>query len=288
MYFDSVEKPAKPRLPDPHYKGRNGYEESNPTDLKEIPDNVPPTVEQLIRHRLAQYVLTQKDRPIPTLEEMARDKGTSPSLPNLKEQITKAQKQHLTDLERLYTLHAEEYLDDAKERYMAVDDLLLDPENGLDDAAAETYSKVDELFNDPRKYPSILSVWEDSISHMRHAHLRHLQYLREEYRKAEQLAEAQIAKEEAERKAQEALFPSSIEDFYMKPKDVQHRAARFLLLTDSSKQEKTLSEFGWAWRQVKPLQDEMKVNASKLSLYVYSFLYKPIARIHGRDSGPCY
>lgn len=108
---------------------------------------------------------------------------------------------------------------------------------------------------------------------MRHAHLQRLHVLRVKYRDAEQKAEAQIATEEAERKNQEALFPNSIEDFYMKPKDVQHRAARFLLLTDGAKQEKTLSEFGWAWRQVKPLQDEMKNSVSWVYMTVQDVAY---------------
>lgn len=65
MYFDPVENPTKPRLPNPNYKERNGYGESEATE-DITPDNIPPTAEQLVRHRLAQYVLTQKDRPIPT------------------------------------------------------------------------------------------------------------------------------------------------------------------------------------------------------------------------------
>jgi hypothetical protein len=66
--------------------------------------------------------------------------------------------------------------------------------------------------------------------------------------------------EEEARKRQEAQFPVSIEDFHGKPKDVQHRAARFLVLEEGTKQEKMLSEYGWAWRQVKPLQEEMTKN----------------------------
>jgi hypothetical protein len=120
-----------------------------------------------------------------------------------------------------------------------------------------------DLYNDPRKYTSAFPVWEDSIARLRHSHLQHVNFLRKSYHDLEQEIEAQMAKEEAERKVQEAQFPKSIEDFYMKPKDVQHRAARFLLLTDSAKQEKTLSEFGWAWRQVKPLLDEMEGNVSR-------------------------
>lgn len=74
---------------------------------------------------------------------------------------------------------------------------------------------------------------------------------------AQRLEEAQ---EEEARKRREAQFPLSIEDFRAKVKDVQHRAARFLVLEDGTRQEKMLAEYGWAWRQVKPLQEEMAKN----------------------------
>jgi len=50
------------------------------------------------------------------------------------------------------------------------------------------------------------------------------------------------------------MFPQSKDDFYNKPNDVRVRAARFLV-ADPARQERMLSEFQWAWRQVKPLQD---------------------------------
>lgn len=74
---------------------------------------------------------------------MNEDNAKPESLPNLKECIAKVQEQHLTDLERLYALHAEEYFDDAVEKYMSVDDTLLDPRDDLKDAATETYKQVE-------------------------------------------------------------------------------------------------------------------------------------------------
>jgi len=50
------------------------------------------------------------------------------------------------------------------------------------------------------------------------------------------------------------MFPQSKEDFKTKPNDVKIRAARFLC-ADRAKQEKMLTDYQWAWRQVKPLQD---------------------------------
>ena len=62
------------------------------------------------------------------------------------------------------------------------------------------------------------------------------------------------SREEDTRKRREQMFPSSFEDFKGKPRDIQLRAARFLV-ADVQKQEKMLSEFNWAWRQVQPLKD---------------------------------
>lgn len=59
------------------------------------------------------------------------------------------------------------------------------------------------------------------------------------------------------RKKREQFFPQSKDDFYSKPADVRIRASRFLI-ADYSKQEKMMNEFGWAHRQVKPLQDIFK------------------------------
>jgi hypothetical protein len=75
MYLDAMEDnplTTRPRAPNPAYKGRNGYEESTSQTQDEAgatiedDDSAPPTAEQLIQHRMAQYILTQKDKPIPT------------------------------------------------------------------------------------------------------------------------------------------------------------------------------------------------------------------------------
>ena len=92
---------------------------------------------------------------------------------------------------------------------------------------------------------------------MRYTHLRHLHSLYRKRAEIEVAKRQQEAQEEEARRRQEAQFPVSIEDFRRKPRDVQHRAARFLVVDDGVRQEKMLTEYGWAWRQVKPLQEEM-------------------------------
>jgi hypothetical protein len=95
---------------------------------------------------------------------------------------------------------------------------------------------------------------------MRYTHLRHLQPLYQKRAEVEAAQRQQEAQDEEVRRRQEAQFPVSIEDFRRKSKDIRHRAARFLVLDDDVRQEKMLTEFGWAWRQVGPLQAEMAKN----------------------------
>ena len=58
---------------------------------------------------------------------------------------------------------------------------------------------------------------------------------------------------EKDRKEWEKTFPISKEDFEKKGRDVQLRAARFLIASSETEREKMLSAYGWAWRQVNPL-----------------------------------
>ena len=78
-------------------------------------------------------------------------------------------------------------------------------------------------------------------------------YISQHLALARQRNEIEMREEEI-RKRREQMFPSSFEDFKGKPRDIQLRAARFLV-ADNAKQEKMLSEFNWAWRQVQPLKD---------------------------------
>lgn len=87
---------------------------------------------------------------------------------------------------------------------------------------------------------------------MRHTYLSRLLPLERKRRELEK-------EEEEAKRRRDAMFPMSAADFTTKPADVQLRAARFLT-ADAAKQEKMLSEFGWAWRQVDPLKTEFASN----------------------------
>ena len=71
-------------------------------------------------------------------------------------------------------------------------------------------------------------------------------------------------REESERKTREAQFPSTISQFNAAPNDLQFRVARFLL-ADRAEKERMCDQFGWAYRQVKPLEEDFAKNVSVAS-----------------------
>ncbi|GLB43315.1 hypothetical protein LshimejAT787_1302160 [Lyophyllum shimeji] len=241
------------RLPASKYEGHNGFtslEYPGPhlTEAEqEASALTEPTRAALDAHRTAQYILTQKDRPIPTLEEMEKELEPDTAA-RIKERITDLEKQHLSDLQRLYLWHAEEYLDEALDRYLSKDDLqyLAEGENNL--MLEESYAQLATAYEESRRNIQRQMQWEDDVERMRYSHLVQLTDLRAKLRQQE-------IQDEQERKRREADFPTDLEDFNRKPKDVQLRVARFLTLTEPARQERMLSEFGWASRQVKPLQE---------------------------------
>ena len=99
--------------------------------------------------------------------------------------------------------------------------------------------------------------WQNDYEETRYTYIYQLLALTKQRKELEAL-------EEEMRKRREQLFPLSFDDFKGKPKDVQLRAARFLV-ADLAKQEKMLSEFNWAWRQVQPLKDIFTKDVSNFS-----------------------
>lgn len=89
--------------------------------------------------------------------------------------------------------------------------------------------------------------WQDDYEATRYTYISQLLALAKQRNEIE-------TREEEMRKRREQMFPTSFDDFKGKAKDIQLRAARFLI-ADSVKQEKMMTEFNWAWRQVQPLKD---------------------------------
>lgn len=237
------------RRPNPVFEGQNGFE----SDFHDEEIDDAHLHEALERHRLAQYILTQKDRPIPTIEEMKAYLEKPENSASVKEEIQALKEEHLEDLDRLYAAHAGEYTQEVLDLYYSKDDVLpasdlasQDPDN------IEIYEKLDEYYEEFRQNHLFQSLWDTDYSVMRHTYLSRLLPLERKRRELEK-------EEEEAKRRRDAMFPMSAADFTTKPGDVQLRAARFLT-ADAAKQEKMLAEFGWAWRQVDPLKAEFASN----------------------------
>lgn len=61
----------------------------------------------------------------------------------IKAQIAEVQSQHLSDLQRIHTVQAEEYLDEAWARYLSKDDTQYLVQGENNPTALESYAKLD-------------------------------------------------------------------------------------------------------------------------------------------------
>ncbi|KAG6820413.1 hypothetical protein H0H93_000659 [Arthromyces matolae] len=275
MYFIGKDI-RKSRLPSSKYDGSNGFllpqgpesSSSSESSLKK------PDYAALDAHRTAQYVLTQKDRPIPTLAQMEAELK-----PDTKESLLKRiedlREQHLSDLQRMYVWHAEEYLDDAHDMYLSLDEPYYP--NGTDfhdDNNPDTRDEFEQFYHESHRYIPQHMRWNNELEDLQHSHFQLLLPL---YQELKQLEE----REEEERKRREADFPASIEEYRTKSEEVKMRVARFLMMSQESQQEKMLSEFGWAWRQVKPLQEEFKKNDAFKSELIVKMMEIKDPRLRG-------
>ncbi|KAF8622067.1 hypothetical protein AX15_007217 [Amanita polypyramis BW_CC] len=253
-----------PREPSPSKQGENGFAEA-PGDFSKLlvfptgekkedgsDELVSVSDEALHRYRQAMYVLTQKDRPIPSLAQMNEAFKEPEDSTHIDTRIKKLKQQHLDDLQRLYSTHAAEYHEEILHRHRSKDEAqyLARGENNSD--AIESYENLEKLYRNTRDAPSYELFWHDDIARMNHAYHQELLHLRQ---KRMFLRE----REEKNRKIFDAQFPRNIADWRTKSKDVQLRVARFLT-GDTTKQDRMISEFGWAWRQVQPLKDDYSKN----------------------------
>ncbi|KAJ7089204.1 hypothetical protein B0H15DRAFT_839886 [Mycena belliarum] len=177
---------------------------------------------------LSLYILTQRDRPICSLQamkeflDMPDDLATAARIEELNEQYEE-------DLERLYMAQAEEYMDEAEDRYYSYQE-------------ASQSGQLEEAYANWRKEDGDRQLmWRHATELTHHAYQSRLSKL-------------------SETPPTNSDFPQSIDEYRLKPKETQHRIARFLLLETEDQRDKMLTEFGWAWRQVTPLKDEFQAN----------------------------
>ncbi|KAG5637143.1 hypothetical protein H0H81_005627 [Sphagnurus paluster] len=247
MYTGDAPIPTN-RIPALKYEKENGFPYVNyPGPMDKIDTNGgQPTQAAFDAHRSALFVITQKDRAIPTFEQM-KEELQADTHASLTRRISELKEQHLADLERMYTWHAEEYLDDALDRYRSRDDLMYITEGENNPDLKQSYAALEALYEERRNVAQQMK-WEDDYERMRHSHLSILTDL---YAKLKELA---VLEEEAA-KRREADFPVSIEEYRSKPKNIQIRVAQYLQLNDATRKDKMLTEFGWRSSNIKSLQD---------------------------------
>ncbi|KAG6841198.1 hypothetical protein C0991_000995 [Blastosporella zonata] len=198
----------------------------------------------------AQYILTQKDRPIPTLEQMREAVNQVVTDDTIKKRIADLKAQHIQDLQRMYNWHAHEYRADARDMFLARDDVMYPPKDEDDKSIQQSNKDIMDFYERARYYVPQQMRWENELEELRHSHLEMLLPLYQELKDIED-------RREQERKRREADFPQSIADYKTKPAEAQLRVATFLM-ADAARQERMLTEFNWASRQVKPLLEIFK------------------------------
>ncbi|KAL9713878.1 hypothetical protein Ac2012v2_003490 [Leucoagaricus gongylophorus] len=198
--------------------------------------------------RTSMFVLTQKDRPIPSLQQMKYDIEKD-DLTLIKERIATARVNHKANIERIYVAHAEDYLNDQRLRRESREDYVTAQNYGISGKLAEWSEKRDPL---------------SSIDHHYEMDLQH-SVAKECFRHASVISNLYMKRRDTEievekvRQKQDATFPLTLEEFRSKPRAIQIRVANYLSF-DAAKRERMMTEFGWAYRQVIPLVREFEMN----------------------------
>ncbi|KAJ6532765.1 hypothetical protein DFH09DRAFT_1182225 [Mycena vulgaris] len=184
-----------------------------------------PSLSPIDQQRISLYILTQRDRPISSLESM-KEFLELPDDVATKLRIEELNEQYEDDLDRLYMFQADDYIDDAEDRYYAF-------EQSFEEDAEELYSLFRREGCDPHL------EWDYALTHTTST-----------YNTRKMQLETPT----------ELEFPQSIDEYRQKRKETQLRVARFLLLETDEQREKMMSEFNWGWRQVAPLKEDFQTN----------------------------
>ncbi|THH32051.1 hypothetical protein EUX98_g2139 [Antrodiella citrinella] len=190
----------------------------------------------------AQHVLDTKGSFFPSIEEMKEAIAAPESSAAVQTRQNELKEKHKQDIQELYDYEAEQYLADAVDRYLSKDDMAPDP-------------VIDSLYTSLRDpaHPfqtGSTSAWEA----YRYAHLSAILPL-------QTLHTELAASELAQQRVKDSRFPDSLYRYrQIRNKETQLRIARFLA-ADKMTKERTMGEYGWAYRQVMTLETEYKENA---------------------------
>ncbi|KAI0339370.1 hypothetical protein BDW22DRAFT_1431645 [Trametopsis cervina] len=194
--------------------------------LPVIPSTLPPRElrDAVALHRQAEQLLDVKGSYGPSLATMKAELAAPvPATTRLAALKTR----HETEASALLDRIAADYIADATDEYHATDDAIVLPE-------------LTKFHTATTHIPP-----PGSSTYTSH-HYAHLQTTLALHR--QRLAEA------AAQRRRDAAFPASVAAYRAESKEVQARVARFLVAGASVK-ERMLQEFGWVYRQVRPLEE---------------------------------
>ncbi|EIN09470.1 hypothetical protein PUNSTDRAFT_133262 [Punctularia strigosozonata HHB-11173 SS5] len=234
MAADIAEE-IKRRKPKIQYANTNGFLDPSKGDKR------PQGKEAVNARMLANYILDHEGSYFPSLDQMKTviDETHKPeTTASMKKRIGEVEEQHDRSLTALCQHYAWQYNQDALDSYYSYDDALT-----YDHRAGS------------RRATSFLHASDDAISRLQYSHLQTVIPLHRRY-------QVLVRKENEQRERLDRQFPQSVTEFrQIANKDRQLRVARFLASSDDpQKQEATMNEYGWAWRQVKPLNDQYKAD----------------------------
>ncbi|OBZ66415.1 hypothetical protein A0H81_13571 [Grifola frondosa] len=233
-FVDPVRTKIQGAVPATNYHAVLAEEDPPSTSKRELRDAVQ-------RRPVREDMMELKGTYFPGLAALKTMNEMPETADSIKERIKELRRRHFDEVRTLYQWQGQDY---------------------HQDAIARAQSSQSESTSDPHIYAHYQAArkrhagtaFDDDLSRHHHAHLTALLPL---VRRRTALRE----REEAARRLRDAQFPPSLDVYRaIQNKDVQVRVARFLM-ADTNTKERMLSEFNWAWRQVKPLEDEYEHNA---------------------------
>ncbi|KAJ3485929.1 hypothetical protein NLI96_g4605 [Meripilus lineatus] len=260
-HFSSSSSSSR-RRPSPSYEGKNGFSDHVALQIKgnggpSFPQNAGgsgsgPLQQRSLhdaaeKHRLAQDAFEFRGSYCPGLDTMKefveKLESGKESSSDVRDRLNVLQRKHREGTVAMVQRLAQEYHDEALADYCSRDPALDSEE--LDTFFTSVHSNNPQVF-------SALST----LSNHQYADMSTFVPL------VKRCTDLKI-EEDAARRRRDARFPMNASEFRaISSRDIQLRIARFLQ-ADGSSQDRMMTEFNWAYRQVTPLQKVYKADVSK-------------------------
>lgn len=237
------------RRPTTMYTGRNGFaqvEHSNASDV--VKHN-----RFLENKRFADFVLQSRGSGISiddmekelqqlTEDERPKDREAGKTaITRTEARIVKLQEEQVAELEKMYGMEAQDYLDEMEHRYYSRlhEPAVLDAEKHMEKLSSHADARPPQ--------------WDDQYTRLRHAQLQDMLPL---YRQLARLQPRQGSTQAEPR----VFFPKSSEEYKtITSKETRLRIAHFLTIhSNDSQREAMMNRFNWVYRQVDPLRQEFE------------------------------